>query len=137
MSKESGLGWTTCMLDDATGDPDDIREDTTSLQWALPRAVQDVTGLDKFAVERLILLADLSGTISGVFDDATDKAHEVLKTVGSATPTSRTLTNTISGQTLAGEVHITDYAMTRSPAGEFTWTAPFVLANGTAPTWSP
>lgn len=135
--KESGLGWTTFSVDDATGDPDDIRDDTTSLQFALPRAMQDVTALDKSAMERLPLLADFSGSAGGVFDDATDKAHEVLKTVGSATPTSRTMTIVISGQTLANEVHVTDYAMTRSQAGEFTWTAPFVLANGTAPAWSP
>lgn len=136
MAKETGLGWTTLMLDDSTGDPDDIREDVTGLNWSIPRGVQDWTGIDKSAVERGLLLADFSGQLSGVFDDATDKAHEVLKTVGSATPTSRTLGITISGQTLNNEVHVTDYACTRSPAGEFTFTAPFVLANGAVPTWS-
>lgn len=125
------------MLDDSTGDPDDIREDVFSLQFALPRAVQDVTGLDKFAMERLLLLADYSGTLSGGFDDATDKAHAVLRTVGSATPTSRTLANEISAQTLSAEVHITDYAMERGQDGAFTFSAPFVLANGVAPTWGP
>lgn len=124
------------MLDDSTGDPDDIREDCTSLNFAMPRAIQDATGLDKSAMERLLLLADFSGTLNGIFDDATDKAHEVLRTVGSATPTSRTLGLAISGQTLNNEVHVTDYALSRTQAGEFTWTAPFVLANGTVPTWS-
>lgn len=137
MAKESGLGWTTCMLDDATGDPDDIREDCTSLSFAMPRAVQDVTGLDKFAVERLLLLADYSGQLSGVFDDATDKIHSVARTVGSSTPTSRTFANEISAQTISAEVHITDYALDRAASGEFTFTIPFVLANGIAPTWGP
>lgn len=124
------------MLDDATGDPDDIRDCSTSLNFAMPRAIQDATALDKSAMERLLLLADFSGTITGIFDDAVDKAHEVLKTVGSATPTSRTLGIVVSGQTLNNEVHVTDYALTRSQDGGFTWTAPFVLANGTVPTWS-
>lgn len=137
MAKENGLGWTTLMLDDSTGDPDDIREDCTGLNWSIPRGVQDTTGIDKFAIERLLLLADFSGQLAGVFDDASDKAHAVLRTVGSATPTSRSMSIEISAQTLAVEVHVTDYALTRSPAGEFTWTAPFVLANGIAPTWGP
>jgi hypothetical protein len=136
MAKETGLGWTTCAFDDATGDPDDIRNDLQTINWSIPRAVQDWTGLDVFAIERGLLLADLSGQVGGAFNDATDRAHEVFRTVGSSTPTSRTLTNVISGQTLAAEVHVTDYAMTRGPDGSFMFTAPFVLANGIAPTWS-
>lgn len=135
ISKETGLGWTTFDVDDAGGTARDIRSDTTNLDWSMPRAVQDVTGLDKSAMERLLLLADFSGTANGVFDDGTDLAHDVLKTV-SSTSVNRTISIVISGQTLPNECLITDYALTRGTGGEFTWSAPFVLADGTVPTWA-
>lgn len=135
MAKETGLGWTTCAVDDAGGTARDIKNDATSVSWSMPRSVQDVTGLDKSARETLLLLADLSGTITGVFNDAANAAHDVFKTVASASVV-RTITNTISGQTLAAECNLTDYALNRSPSGEFTYTVPYVLADGTAPTWT-
>lgn len=135
MAKESGLGWTTCSLDNSSGVAKAIINDVTNLQFATPRGVQDVTGIDKSAIERLLLLADFSCTLNGVFDDGTDVAHETLKTVPSSSA-QRTLTLVISGQTLANEVIVTDYNLTRAATGEFTWSAPCVLANGTVPTWS-
>lgn len=135
MAKESGLGWSTCTLDDSAGSPQDIKNDITNLEISTPRAVQDVTGLDKSAVERILLLADCSGTLNGVFNDAANKGHAVLKTV-SSTSVNRTLTLTVSGQTLANEVLVTDYPLTRAASGELTYAAPFVLADGTVPTWS-
>jgi hypothetical protein len=136
MAKETGMAWSSLMVDDATGDPDDIREDVTNFEFATPRGVQDTTGIDKSAMERLLLLADFSINLNGVFDDATDKAHEVLRTVPS-TSVARTTTITVSGQTLAGELLYTDYALTRAADGSLTWNSPGVLANGTVPTWSP
>ena len=135
MAKETGLAWSALMVDDATGDPDDIREDVTNFGFATPRAVQEVTGIDKSAMERLLLLADFSVDLNGVYDDAADKAHEVFRTVPS-TSVARTVTITVSGQTLAGELLFTDYSLTRGAGGELTWTAPGVLANGTVPTWA-
>lgn len=61
--------------------------------------------------------------------------HAVFKTV-SSTSVVRTLTLTVSGQTLANEVLFTDYPLTRAASGELTYAAPFVLANGATPTWS-
>lgn len=101
----------------------------------MPRGVQDITGIDKSAIERLLLLADFSGTMNGVFDDGANLAHVVLKTVGSTTVT-RAIGIVISGQTLNNECLITDYALTRAASGEFTWSAPFSLQSGTAPQWS-
>ncbi|MFD5631583.1 hypothetical protein [Streptomyces sp. NPDC127072] len=135
MAKESGLGWTTFSVDDASGSARDIRTDCTNLDWSMPRGVQDITGIDKSAIERLLLLADFSGNVNGVFDDGTNLAHTVLKTV-SSTSVNRTISIGISGQTLANECIITDYAMTRAASGEFTWQAPFSLSDGTVPTWS-
>lgn len=107
----------------------------TSLEFATPRATQDTTGIDKSAMERLLLLADFSITMNGVFNDAADFSHAVFKTVPS-TSVTRTVAMGVSGQTLSNECLITDYALTRADSGEFTWTAPGVLQSGTSPTWS-
>ncbi len=46
MAKESGLGWTTLEVDDSSGTPRDIKNDVTNFEFATPRAVQDITGVD-------------------------------------------------------------------------------------------
>lgn len=135
MAKESGLGWTTLSVDDAATAAKDIRNDVTNFQFATPRGVQEVTGVDKSAYERLLLLADFSCTLNGVFNDETDKSHAVLKTVSSSS-VQRTLSLAISGQTLNNEVIFSDYSLNRAEDGSLTWTAPALLANGTVPTWS-
>lgn len=135
MAKETGLGWSALSVDDSAGTARDIRNDITNFQFATPRGVQDVTGVDKSAFERLLLLADFTVTVNGVFNDAANMSHSVLKTVPS-TSVARTTTLTVSGQTLAGELLYTDYALTRSQAGELTFSSPAVLADGTVPTWS-
>jgi hypothetical protein len=134
MAKESGLGWTTLSVDDSGGSVVAIKNDVTNFQFSTPKAIQDVTGVDKSAVERLQLLADFSIQLNGVFNDDA-ASHSVFRTV-SSTSVARTVTLVHSGQTLANETLFTDYALTRSDGGEFTWTAPGVLANGTVPTWS-
>lgn len=135
MAKETGLGWTTFSVDDSGGNVCPIINDVTNFSMATPRGVQDVTGLDKSAFERLLLLADFSIDTSGVFNDEASRSHAVFKTVPS-TSVARTTTITVSGQTLAPEVLYTDYALTRAQSGELTWSAPGVLSNGTVPTWS-
>jgi hypothetical protein len=94
-----------------------------------------VTGIDKSAMERLLLLADFSITLNGVFNDATNLSHDVFKTVPS-TSVARTVTLTVSGQTLANEVLFTDYPLSRSASGELTWAVPGVLTGGVVPTWA-
>lgn len=133
MAKISGLGWTTMSVDNSGGTPVDIRNDCTDLNFATPRATQDITGIDKSAFERLLLLADFSITLNGVFNTAT--SHSVLKTVPS-TSVNRTTSIGIASQTLANECVYTDYALTRASSGEFTWTTTGVLSDGTVPSWS-
>ncbi len=135
MAIESGLGWTSFNVDDSGGSARDIRTSTFNLDWTMPRGVQDITSLAESAVARLLLLADFSGTCAGGFDDGANLAHAVFKTV-SSTSVERTMGITISGQTLNNEVLLTDYALTRAQSGEFTWSVPFSLADGTVPTWS-
>lgn len=135
MAKSSGLGWTTASVDDSSGTAQAIKNDFTNLQFATPRGVQDITGVDKSAYERLLLLADFSVTLNGVFNPASNMSHDVFKTVPS-TSVARTVTLTVSGKTLANEVLFTDYPLTRSDSGEFTFAVPGVLADGTVPTWA-
>jgi len=133
MAKASGLGQTTLSVDTSAGTPTDIRNDVTNWQLATPRGVQDTTGVDKSANERLLLLADMSCTYNGVFN-ATG-SHLVFRTVPS-TGVARTCTNTVNGVTLAAELLFSDYQLTRSDSGELTWSAPGSLADGTVPTWA-
>lgn len=134
MAKESGLGLSVA-VDDSAGVAKTISNDITNLEFATPRGVQDTTGVDKSAMERLLLLADFSVTLNGVFNDAADFSHAVFKTVPS-TSVARTTTIAHSGNTLAPETLFTDYALNRNADGSLTWSAPGVLATGVVPTWA-
>jgi hypothetical protein len=135
MAKQSGLGWTTLSVDDSSGTPRVIKNDITNLDFATPRGVQEVTGVDKSAIERILLLADFSVTLNGVFNPAANNSHDVFKTVPS-TSVNRTVTLTVGGVTLANEVLFTDYPLSRSATGELTFAVPGVLADGAVPTWA-
>jgi hypothetical protein len=125
----------TVLVDDSGGTGRQLENDITNFDFSTPRAVQDTTGVDNTAIQRLLLLADFSATFSGVFNDASNKSHDVFKTVCSATVT-RTVTMIASGQTLTNEVLLTDYPFTRATTGELTWAVPAVLQSGVVPTWS-
>ena len=135
IAKSSGLGWTTLSVDDSAGAAQVIKNDITDLQLATPRAVQDITGVDKSAHERLLLLADMSVTLNGVFNPASNMSHDVFKTIPS-TSVNRTVTLTVGGKTLAGELLLTDYPLKRGNGGELTFSVPGMLADGTVPTWA-
>jgi hypothetical protein len=137
MAKVSGLTFLV-NVDDSGGTPRDISNDITSFDFDTPRGTQDITGLDKSAVERLLLLADGTCTIKGVVNTAANKSHDVFKTV----PTQAgTITRTVvfglsTGGTLTMEMVFTGYSWSRGEDGSLTWSAPGSLANGTAPAWS-
>ena len=135
MAKETGLGWTTLSVDDSVPAAQDIKNDVTDFSFATPRGVQDVTGVDKSAMERLLLLADFSITLNGVFNPAANQAHDVFKTV-SSTSVARTVSLTVSTKVLPNECLFTDYALTRGADGALTFSAPGVLSDGTVPTWA-
>lgn len=125
----------TVTVDDSGGNGQDISTDVTNCDWATPRNTQEVTGVDSSAVERLLLLADYSATLNGVFDDAASMAHDVFKDV-SSTSVTRTVSIVASGQTLDVEALLTDYQLTRAQSGELTWSVPASLQDGSAPTWA-
>ncbi len=122
-------------MDDGAASAQDIKNDVTNFSFATPRAVQDVTGVDKSAMERLLLLADFSITLNGVFNPAANASHAVFKTI-SSTSVVRTVSLAVSSQTLANECYGTDYGLSRAADGSLTWSVPLVLANGAVPTWA-
>lgn len=135
MAKQNGLGWTTATIDDASGTPVALVNGFTNLAIATPRGVQDVTGLDKSAIERILGLADMSVTLAGPVDFGAGGTHSVFSTVPS-TSVPRTVALGIGGKSLTAELLFTDYPLTRAASGEFTFTVPGVLASGVVPTWA-
>lgn len=139
MAKASGLGMTSLSVDDDTGTLRDIRNDVTNFQFATPRGVQDITGVDKFAFERLLLLADMSMTLNFVYDNAANKVHAVFKSVSTYT-VGREILMVVNTTTLGSvpqvEMIATDYALTRAQSGELTGSVPLALSNGVIPTWT-
>jgi hypothetical protein len=134
MAKATGLGWTTLTVADSTGtNYVDIRDDVTNLTFSTPRGIQETTGIDKSAMQRLLLLADFSITLNGVFNQAV--SHEVFSTVPS-TSVLRQTAMTVNATNLQANCYYSDYALTRSNTGELTWQAPGALGDGTVPTWS-
>ena len=92
MAKVSGLG-DYLAVDDSSGSARDISNDVTSATFDNGQDLQVVTGIDKSAQERLILLGDGNVTINGVFNAASNKSHDVFK-VQSGT---RTVTYCVGG----------------------------------------
>lgn len=136
MAKVNGLGEVVSVAD-SSGTARTISNDITNLQWATPRGVQDVTGVDKSANERLLLLADFSVTFNGVFNAASNQSHDVFKTIPS-TSVNRAVSiqATSTGSTMATNCVLTDYQLSRSNTGDLTWSVPGSLADGAVPTWT-
>jgi hypothetical protein len=135
MAKTSGLSWTTLTVADASSSAQDLRNDVTNFQFSTPRAVQDVTGVDKAANERLLLLADFSITLNGVFNPGANASHAVFSTIPS-TSVNRAVALTVSGKSLTANCVLTDYNLTRATGGALTWSVPGSLADGATPAWS-
>ena len=134
MAKESGMGM-TLTVDDSGGSGRNISNDVTSVNLATPRGISDSTGINSSAKESLLLLADGSYSISGIFNDASNMSHDVFSTVPT-TSVSRSVVQAISGQTMTMECNFTDYALSRAQDGSLTWSASGQQTTTTAPTWS-
>ena len=129
----------TVTVDDSGGTGRAISNDVTSVDIGMPSPVQDITGVNSTGMERLFLLADLSVTLHGVFNDlATTGIHTVLSSFRTlaASQTGRTTVIVVSGDTLTNEVLYTDYQMNRAQDGSLTLTIPGALSNGTLSAWA-
>ena len=132
MTKKTGLGMTFAVDVSAGGAAKNLENDITTCTCDIPRGMQDTTGLDKSGPERLHLLADLTCTWTGVFNDGSNMSHEVLKVQAGV----RTLTIVHSDQTLTGECLLTGYNLTRAADGSLTYSSGLQNADGAVAAWS-
>jgi hypothetical protein len=139
VAKTSGLGG-VIKVADSTSTAQTITNDNTNYSFTTPRNTQDVTGVDKFANERILLLADFTVTLNGVFNTAANQSHAVFSTVPSTSVTRSVEIDPIGTTSgfpkLLVNCLLTDYQITRSNTGELTWQVPGSLADGTVPTWT-
>lgn len=109
-----------------------ISNDVLSLSFNTPYGVQEITGLDKSAVERLLLRADCSGSLTFAFNVDASRSHATLKTPG-----SKTFVINFGGVATATFTALTtDYALAIAEDGSIIGTAPWELSSGTAVAWT-
>ncbi len=134
MAKSSGIGMTVT-IDDADGTGRAITNDITNITFSTPRGVQDVTGLNSTALERLLLLIDFNCTVTAVFNPAANPSmFGVFSTP--ADNDTRAVVIVVGGKTMTAECHMTDVSWSRNADGSFTAQATFVQSSTTAPAWT-
>jgi len=134
MARSSGIGMTVT-IDDADGTGRAITNDITSITFSTPRGVQDVTGLNSTALERLLLLIDFNCTVTAVFNPAANPSmFGVFSTP--ADNDTRTVVIVVGGKTMTAECHMTDVSWSRNADGSFTAQATFMQSSTTAPAWT-
>jgi hypothetical protein len=109
-----------------------ISNDVLSFSFDTPYGTQEITGLDKSAVERLLLRADASGSFTFAFNVDANRSHAILKTPG-----SKTFVILFAGAATATFTAITtnyglNVAEDGSVLGNFNW----ALSSGTAVAWT-
>jgi hypothetical protein len=146
MAKTSGLGG-VIIVQDATPTAQTITNDVTNWSFTSPRNTQNVTGVDKFANEIILLLADFTVTLNGVFNytgtgggSDTANSHAVLSTIPSTSVIRSVEFDPVGATTglpvFKNNCYLTDYQITRASTGELTWQVPGQLADGAVPTWT-
>lgn len=139
MAKISGIP-TSIAVDDSGGTARTISNDITNFTISTPRDMQVTTGLDKLAMERLLLVADASVTINGVFNADANMSHDVFKTVPSSSA-SRTVTIVLppggsGAPELEMEMLFEDYQIERGPNGSLSWSTTGRIFDGATVTWT-
>jgi hypothetical protein len=125
VAKVSGLGTTYTIAGN------DISNDILDFTLDTPYGVQQISGIDKSAEERLLLRADATGTINGDFNTAANKSHATLKTPG-----SKTMVIGYPGATATFTAVTTNYAVTMAADGSLVWSVNYQLSSGTAVAWT-
>ena len=137
-AKTSGLGGVVKVAD-ASSAVQTITNDITNYAITTPRGVQDITGVDKFAHEQLLLLADYTVTLNGVFNTAANMSHAVFSSIPSTTVARSVEIDpigiTAGNPKLTVNCVLTDYQVTRAATGELTWQVPGQLQDGNSPSW--
>lgn len=138
MAKTSGLG-ATITVADSGGSSRTISNDVTDFTLATPVALQDTTGVDKSAHEKLALLRDLTVSLKMVFNAAANMSHAVFSTI-TTTPNNRATsifpTSSGSSPVMTANALYSAYNVTRGADGALTTQADGSLADGAVPTWA-
>jgi hypothetical protein len=109
-----------------------ISNDVLSFNFDTPYGSQEITGLDKSAVERLLLRADCTGSFVLAFNVDASRSHATFKTPG-----SKTFVILFGGAATATFTAITtNYALNVGPDGSITGAANWALSSGTAVAWT-
>ena len=136
MAKQTGLG-DYLAVDDSGGTVRDISNDVGDYGINIAQELIDTTGLDKSARERITGMSDSDVTITGFFNAASNKSHDVFKTrTGTRTFDLRIGGNSSSNPKLAMEMQVASYNITRGSDGSLGFTAGMNLADGTVPAWT-
>lgn len=131
MTKYAGLS-IVCNIDNSAGSPVNISNDVNAHNTSIKIGEQDVTGLDKTAIERLQLLEDFEATVSG-----NGLASSTTRAVFETNTNARTLVIDFpDSATMTVEVMIFGYTLTRGADGGITWSTSLKLCNGTKVAWS-
>lgn len=127
MAKTSGITTTVTVASNA------ISDDVVSIDLDTPYGVQDITAVDDVAMARLILRADATGTLNGIFNTASSMSHATLKTPG-----AKTVVIAYAGgaATATFTAIFSNYAVTMGTDGSLTWSTNFALSNATALAWT-
>ena len=131
MVKTSGIG------DNLYVNGYDLSGDVGSIEsMSDTQNLQEVTGLDKSAVERIALLADGAWSFSAFFNDAALAEHAALKTRGSGDKIATYLRGTTLGNAAAGIVgKQVDYAGTRNADGSIGFAINITGSDGDGMRW--
>lgn len=109
-----------------------ISNDVLSFNFDTPYGTQDITGLDKSAVERLLLRADATGSFSFAFNVDATRSHATLKTPG-----SKTFVILFGGAATATFTALTtNYGLAVGTDGSILGNANWELSSGTAVAWT-
>ena len=102
-------------------------------------ALQDITGLDVSAHQKLALLRDLTVSLKMVFNAAANMSHAVFSTITTtATNRATSIYPTSSGSTpvMTANLLYSTYNVGRAADGALTTQADGTLADGNIPTWA-
>jgi len=136
MAKQTGLG-DYLAIDDSGGTARDISNDLTDYGINIAQELIETTGLDKSARERITGVSDSDVTITGIFNAASNRSHDVFKTrTGTRTFDLRVGGNSSSNPKLAMEMQVASYNITRGTDGALGFSAGLNLADGTVPVWT-
>ncbi len=136
MAKTSGIG-SIISVDDSGGTARNISGDVNSLTNDQGQDLAVVTGIDKSAEERIPLLADLTMTLNGTANFASNMSHDVFKVLsGTRTVTWGPIGSTSGYPKLEAEMVVESFNYSRDASGALNYTANMSLQSGTLPAWT-